>query len=198
MLIPLSVELKISLRSKKLLISGSYNPYLNSIQNHLVQPRKKLDFYSSKYMNVIVLGDFNAEMTNSRMEEFCSLYNFKSLKKHPICFKNQEKPTAMDHILTNHPRCFQHSGVYEAGFIDFHRPTLTLLKAYHSKQNPKIIQYRDYMNFTNEHFRRDLLQELSFQNIEPNEFDEFKFIDSKQLNPHAPLKEKYIRCNQAV
>ena len=88
MLIPLSVELKINLRSKKLLISGSYNPHLNSIQN--------------------------------------------------------------------------------------------------------------YMNFTNEHFRRDLLRELSFQNIEPNEFDEFKFIDSKQLNPHAPLKEKYIRCNPAV
>ena len=58
------------------------------------------------------------------------------------------------------------------------------------------MQYRDYKNFTNEHFRRDLLQELSFQNIQPNEFDKFKFIASKLLNSHAPLKEKYIRCNQ--
>ena len=78
---------------------------------------------------------------------------------------------------------------------DFHRLTLTVLKVFHSKQNPKIIQYRDYKNFTNEHFRRDLLRELSFQNVQPNEIDKFKFIAS---NSHASLKEKYIRCNQAV
>ena len=189
---------EINLRSKNWLISGSYNPHLNSIQNHLVQLSKKFDFYSSKYENFIVLGDFNAEMTNTHMEEFCSVYNFKSLIKDPTCFKNPEKPTTIDHILTNHPECFQHSGVYETGLSDSHRLTLTVLRVFHSKQNPKIIQYRDYKNFTNEHFRRDLLRELSFQNVQPNEFDKFKFIASKLLNSHAPLKEKYIRCNQAV
>ena len=152
---------------------------------------------ASKYENFVVLGDSNAEMTNTNME-FCVVYNFKSLIKHPTYFKNPEKPTTIDHILTNHPRRFQHSGVYETGLSDFHRLTLTVLKVCHSKQNPKIIQYRDYKNFTNEHFRRDLLRELSFQNVQPNEFDKFKFIASKLLNSHAPLKEKYIRCNQAV
>ena len=81
-------------------------------------------------------------MTNTHMEEFCSVYNFKSLIKDPTCFKNPEKPTTIDHILTNHPKCFQHSGVYETGLSDFHRLTLTVLKVFHSKQNPKIIQYR--------------------------------------------------------
>ena len=81
---------------------------------------------------------------------------------------------------------------------DFHRFTLTVLKVFHSKQNRKIVQYRDYKNFINENFRRDLLRELSFQNVQPNEFDKFKFIASKLLNSHAPLKEKYIRCNQTV
>ena len=60
------------------------------------------------------------------------------------------------------------------------------------------MQYRDHKNFTNEHFRRDLLRELSFQNVRPNEFDKFKFIASKLLNSHALLKEKYISCNQAT
>ena len=127
----------------------------------MAQLSKKFDFYSSKFENFIVLGDFNTEMTNSHMEEFCSVYNFKSLIKDPTCFKNTEKPTTIDHILTNHPRCFRHSGVYETGLSDFHRLTLTVLKVYHSKQNPKIIQYRDYKNFTNKHFRRDHLRELS-------------------------------------
>ena len=53
---------EINLRSKKWLISGSYNSHLNSIQNHLVQLSKKFDFCSFKYENVIFLGDFNAEM----------------------------------------------------------------------------------------------------------------------------------------
>ena len=85
------------------------------------------------------------------MEEFCSVYNFKNLIKDPTCFKNPEKPTIIDYILTNHPRFFQHSGVCETGLSDFHKLTLTALKVYHSKQNLKIMQYRDYKNFNNEH-----------------------------------------------
>ena len=90
------------------------------------------------------------------------------------------------------------SGVYEEGLSDFHRLTLTVFKVYLSKKNHKIIQYRDYKNFTSELFRRDPLRELYFQNIEPNEFDKLKFIASKLLNFYAPLKEKYIRCNQVL
>ena len=37
----------------------------------------------------------------------------------------------------------------------------------------------------------------SFQNFQPNDFDKFKFIASKLFNSYAPLKEKYIRRNQA-
>ena len=40
---------EINLRSKKWLISGSYNPHLNNIKDHLVEIKKGLDFYSSKY-----------------------------------------------------------------------------------------------------------------------------------------------------
>ena len=142
----------------------------------MVHLSRKFDFYCSKYNKFIVLGDFNAEMTNTHMEEFCSAYNFKSLIKDPTCFKNPETPTIFDHIFTNHPRCFQHSGVYETGLSDFHRLSLTVLKVYHSKKDAKIKQYRDYENFTNELFKRVLLRELSFQNVQPNEFDKFKFI----------------------
>ena len=179
-----SLLVEISLRSKKWLISGSYSPHLNSIQNHLVQLSKKFVFYSSKYENFIVLGDFNAEMTNTNMEEFSSVHNFKSLIKDPTCFKNPEKPTTIDHILANHPKCFQHSGV------SFHSKFHSIPNRIPNSYNTKI--------FTNENFRRDLLRELSFQNVQPNEFDKFKFIASKLLNSHAPLKKKYIRCNQAV
>ena len=46
-------------------------------------------------------------------------------------------------------------------------------------------------------FRADLLQELSLKNVLPGEFEEFKYISSKVLNTHAPVKEKHVRCNQS-
>ena len=94
----------------------------------MVQLSKEFDVYSSKYENFIALGDFIVEMTNIHMEEFCSVYNFKNFIKDPACFKNPEKPTTTDHILTKHRRCFQHSGAYEKGLCDFLRQTLTFRK----------------------------------------------------------------------
>ena len=88
---PSSIEnifVEINLRLKKWLISGSYNPNVGLIQNHTVNLTKNLDFHSSKYENFIVTGDFNAEITNSYLEEFCTFYNLKNLTKQSTCFKN--------------------------------------------------------------------------------------------------------------
>ena len=67
-----NIFVEINLTLKKWLISGSYNPNVSHIQNHTVDLSKNLDFYSSKYENFIVIGDFNAEMTNNHLEEFCA------------------------------------------------------------------------------------------------------------------------------
>ena len=53
-----------------------------------------------KYENFIVLGDFNTEKSNPHMREFCALYNFINLIKEPKCYKNVDKPTSIDYILT--------------------------------------------------------------------------------------------------
>ena len=47
------------------------------------------------------------------------------------------------------------------------------------------------------HLEQDLLQELSLKNVLPGEFEKFKYISSKVLNIHAPIKEKHVRCNQS-
>ena len=67
-----NIVVEINLRSKKWLISGSYNPNVGLIQNHTVNLSKNLDFYSSKYENFLVMGDFDAEMTSNYLEEFCA------------------------------------------------------------------------------------------------------------------------------
>ena len=118
-----NIFVEINLRSKKWLISGSYNPNVGLIQNHTVSLSKNLDFWSSKYENFIVIDDFNVEMTNNYFEEFYPSYNPKNLIKQTTCFKNPDNPALIDHILTNHPKSFHSSSVYEPGLSDCHKLT---------------------------------------------------------------------------
>ena len=80
---------------------------------------------------------------------------------------------------------------------DFHKLTLTVLKTFQVKHQPKIIQYRDLNHSDNASFRADLPQKLSLKNFLPGEFEKSKHISWKVLNIHAPIKEKHVRCNQS-
>ena len=123
-----------------------------------------------------MLGDFNTEMSNPHKSELYALYNFTNLIKEPTCFKNVDKPTSIDHTLTNHARCFQHSDIYETGLSDFLKPTFTVLKIFYAKQKPKIIKYRDYKNFNNISFKIHFLKELSLSKLQKGDLDKFTFI----------------------
>ena len=57
-------------RSRKWLLSCSYNPVTNLKADHLHCIGKRLDFYSSKYGNVIVLGGLNTQIFNSFLGQF--------------------------------------------------------------------------------------------------------------------------------
>ena len=121
-------------------------------------------------------------MTNNYLEEFCKLYNLKNLIKQPTCFKNLGNSICIHHILKNHPKCFHSSSVFETILSDFHKFTLTVLRVFHAKHKPKIIQYGDFNHFDNVSFRAVLLQELPLQIVQPGEFEKIKYVSSKVLN----------------
>ena len=181
---------EINLRSRKWLLSCSYNPKTNLMADHLHCTGRGIDFYSSKYDNFIVLGDLNTEVSNSFMEQFCASYNLKSLIKEPTCFKSVDNPSYIDLVLTNHPKSFQNSGVYETGLFDFHKLTFTVLK-------PRIIKYRDYKYFDNNEFRDELIRELSSNNMQSDGLARFTNISKMILEKKVPSKERYVRYNQA-
>ena len=62
------------------------------------------------------------------MNEFCNLNELKILINEPTCFKDLEKPTCIDLILTNRPTYFQLSAVLETGLSDFHLLIVTEFK----------------------------------------------------------------------
>ena len=54
----------------------------------------------------MLIGDINAEPTEATVSDFCKIYNLKHLIKDKTCFKNPTKPTCIDLIVTNKPKCF--------------------------------------------------------------------------------------------
>ena len=108
-----------------------------------------------------------------------------------------ENPTCTDLILTNHPRSFQNSTVFETGLSDFHKMTVTIMEASFQRLQPRIINYRDFKRSQNNVFREELLSELLNVNIDENEegFSNFLDICKKILNYHAPCKQKHTRGN---
>ena len=93
----------------KWLLVCTYNPSKNLISNHLKEIGKNLDNYSSKYDNFILLGDLNSEPTESAVRDFCQIYGCKNLIKDYNCFKNPEKPSCIDRIITSRSKCFPNS-----------------------------------------------------------------------------------------
>ena len=83
-----------------MLLSCSYNLKAKLKADHLHCNGRGIDFYSSKYDNFVVLGDFNTEISNSFMEQFCASYNLKSLIKERTCFTSDDNPSCIDLILT--------------------------------------------------------------------------------------------------
>ena len=189
-----SVIIEINLRRKKWLLCCTYNAHKNLISNHLSEISKALDIYSSSYDNIVIMGDFNSEPNESSMSEFCELYDLKNLIHSATCFKNPNKPSCIDLILTNRPKSFHNSSVIETGLSDFHKLTLTVMKVFYQKQEPTIIQYRDYKGFSNEEFRNEMSHEL--KNAKITDYDSFHEITTRIFDKHAPIKHKYVRANQ--
>ena len=126
------------------------------------------------------MGDFNLD-------------NLESLISKPPCYKNHENPTCVDLILTNRPGYFQHSNVFETDISDFHLLITTQLKMGFQKKLPKIITYRDYKKFDNAKFRDDV------KNFAFDQFDVSNFKETilNIFDKHAPIKQKYLRANEA-
>ena len=181
-----------------MLTNCSYNPHKSEIKKHLTALRHSLDLHSWKYDKILILGDFNVGIEEANMQSFCESYNLKSLIKQPTCYKNPDKPTCIDLILTNVPRMFQSTFVIETGLSDFHLMTVTVMRKTFKKLSPRIISYRSYKDFSNETFRDCLMNNLSNEVFSNNDNGLEKFYKTTvdTLNLFAPVKKKYARGNQ--
>ena len=191
---------EINLRNKKKwLLCCSYNPKKDLIRQHLYASSKSIDVFTSKYDNLLFLGDFNAGVEDTSVKNFCRSYNLTSMINKPTFYKNPDRPFCIDLILTNCSRSFQNSCVIETGLSDFHKMVVTIMKTTYRKLEPRIIYYRDFKYFCNNSFNESLQKAIS-QNlgVECDEiYESFAASCNKILENRAPLKKKYVRGNHS-
>ena len=158
---------------------------------------KALDIYFHKYDYILLIGNFNSEISEKSIHDFCNVYNLESLSNTPTCFKNPENPSCIVLLLANSKNNLDEALVLELGLSDFYKLVVSVLKSYFKKEDPKVIIYRDYKYFDNEMFSIELENKLSKIGLLILNYDIFKNVYIGVINKHVPLKRKYIRANHA-
>ena len=125
---------EITIRTSKWLIIVGYKPPKRDIANVLNCISKGIDKHLARYENIIILGDFNSEVRETHMENFCKMYNLNNLIDEPTCFKSAENPSSIDVLLTNSRKSFENN--------------TTLV--------PIVILYRKFKDMNEERFKDDL------------------------------------------
>ena len=80
---------------------------------------KGLEFYSTIFENVLIMGDFNFEVADAAMKSFCHFYKRRSLVVEPTCFKNPKNQSCVDLFFFNCHKQFVETKVVETGLSDF-------------------------------------------------------------------------------
>ncbi len=186
--------IEISLKKQKWVLFSIYRPPSQSEKYFFEEIGKGLDFYSSKYESICLIGDFNCEPKENIVSDFMDSYNLSNLVKSPTCFKS-DSPRCIDLILTNRKRSFQNTVAVHTGLSDFHAMIVTVLKGGYRKKGPKIIAYRNYAKFCADDFRKDLCDQISSELQDNEDYGAFDTVVTDTLNRHAPLKKKYLRAN---
>ena len=167
-----AIPFEINLRKEKWLVISIYRPPSQNSEYFLNSLTKITDYFANTYDNYLIMGDFNLEPSDSALMGFLSSNNLTNLIKTNTCFKG--KGSCIDLILTNRKLSFKFTSTYETGISDHHHLIYTMLKSCFQNAEPKLLNYRDYRNFSPEAFKEDLSEALT--NCNTDSFDEFNNI----------------------
>ena len=134
-----SISIELNVRKKKWLVNCSYSTNNSNICDHVRRLGKSLGTLLTIFDQEFLMGDLNAEEAIFYIKYFCNLYKLENLNKVPTCFKDPGNPKTTDLMLKNSVGSFQNSCALEIGLSNFHKMTVTVLKSYREKKQPKII-----------------------------------------------------------
>ena len=146
-----------------------------------------LEFYSTLYEKVVVLGDFNIEAENKVMKDFLQEHRFYNMKKQNACFKG-DGDSCIDLLIANSKFSFMKTNSFETGLSDHHHHMIyTILKTKFERFEPKKLIYRNFKQFDSEQFKLDICNSMSA--VRTHAAFENNFVSI--LDKHAPKKQKF-------
>ena len=90
---------ELNLKIQKWLVFCSYHPYKNLIKEHIQVLTEGTQFYSQDRENILLMGDYNIEITETNKSSFCEIYHLIDITKQPSCFKNPSNSSFIDLFL---------------------------------------------------------------------------------------------------
>ena len=117
------LPIDINLGSFKFLLIGLYK--LPSVYEKDLN--KAHNFFSTKYENITLIGDFNMQPENKNLKDFRDLIQLEHLILKPTCYK-RKTPWTIDLTITNHKTSFTKSACYETGRSDHYKMVYSFLR----------------------------------------------------------------------
>ena len=115
----------------------------------------------NKYDNLVVTGDFNIDLNKTdctgfgKLQEFCDNLNLTNLVKSNTGFTKDNEST-LYLLLTNKSMSFHVTNTAEIGLSNCHKLILLFMKSYISGLKSETIFNRNYKNFGEEKFVKDV------------------------------------------
>ena len=151
---------------------------MDSLSRFLQSLTSTIDFFCRAYDKFIIMGDFNAQALDSAMKNFIKI---NVLLKSINLMKeiNLIKGSPIDLILTSRKFSFKHSNSYKINMSDHHHLLYSMLKSNIPNSGPKLVNYRDYKNFSFKNFNTSLDNALRHCSTE---YKHFEYIFTSVLN----------------
>ena len=81
-----ALGIEINLRKTKWLLIGAYNPNKSNLVHFINLLSCSIDLNVKKFDNIIILGDFNAEVHEEPLQELIGTFDFTNLIIEPTCY----------------------------------------------------------------------------------------------------------------
>ena len=140
---------------KSRIVYGFLVVHIIQINCRLYPAFKKIDSYSNKYEDILIIGDFNIDIQELSLHLFCNQYK------------------------TYHYLILWGTWAVETCFSDFYKLVVTVLNEKHKRMTQKIIQCRDYKKFDyaifNNNLRKTKTKKWNFSELDFMKLDSWKF-----------------------
>ena len=201
-----TICIEVTISKKKWCIIFAYRPPQN---DNKVMFFHELDLSLNqcinKYDNILVVSDLNINISDKRkdnnnfLSDLCGTFSLQNIISGKTCHKSNVG-TSIDIMLTNRPRSFHKTGIFETGISNHRKLILSFFRSCFTRIPPTTIEYRKYKTFGKSKFLHELDQKLLKGAVYQNNkemYSIFRRIFQNVLNKHAPLKQKKVRGNHA-